>query len=105
MTGEAKSLKTLGFLPIIRLMRKMSGAQQHGFRLRVPIRARMPHGVLPWLRWALDFRGRAAVRAYLRECEARIAAQFPREEAERISQELVCFGRAEIRGAASPLES
>lgn len=100
MTGEAKSLKTLGFLPIIRLMRKISGAQQGWFRLRVSA----PHGIIPWLRWALDFKGRAAVRAYLRECEARIAAQFPREEAERMSQELVCFGRAEIRVAASPLE-
>ena len=85
-------------------MRNRSRAQQGWLRLRAPIRARMPHGVLPWLRWALDFKGRAAVRRYLAECEARILLQFHTTDIERMSKELICFGRAEIRVPA-PHES
>lgn len=65
------------------------------FKLRV----NAPHGFLPWLRWALAFKKRREVRAYLAECEKRIAASFDHADFERLSQELVVFGRAEIRAA------
>lgn len=79
--------------PINMIMRFLSGAQRGWFRLRV----NAPHGVIPWLRWALAFKQRREVRAWLSECEKRIAANFDGADIERMSQELVCFGRAEIR--------
>lgn len=87
----------IGQFPIIRLMRFSHPRTKRWFRLRfAPAR-----NALAWLRWALDFKGRAAVRGYLDECERRIEAAFPASERERIGAELMCFGRTEIRVAPS----
>jgi hypothetical protein len=94
---KAKALKIKGLFPIMLLMRLFHPRVRRWFRLRLAA----PRNALAWLKWALDFKGRAAVRAYLDECERRISESWDDAARERMACELAIYGRTEIRLSSS----